>query len=546
MTAFNLGSDLTNQSRSTTVYSSIGTISGAPLGGSFSITGGGEYSVNGGAWSSSPSFNGSGTDPNGWTVQVRITTSPSFGTAVSCTLDACGGSDTFSATTLAADADPDHWTYTAASGLNPSTVSETAGHTLTGMNSSATFAEAQATGSVTGPQLSVNGGAWASSASFVQPADSVRVRGTSPSALGGSGGVSLVFDGVTVATFAISTRAADITPNSIAGAFTDQGSVATSTLFTSNAVTITGMDAGQNSPVTFPTKTNGTVVAPATNAYEVNINGAGWVNATGTLNVQNGQTIQLRMGSNGSASVTATFVVDVNGVQDTWTVTTTTPDTTPDAFTFADNADVAKGTVATSNIITIAGITAAAAVSFSTLGGSAHEYRKNGGAWTAVGADTVVNGDTLQVRATVPATALQTAAITMTVGGVSDTYTATAQEPDSTPTAFAFTPATGLDPLTVTVSAPITVAGINTAAAISVSGGEYSVNGAAYTSSPGTVNLGDSVTARGTTASGLTQTTTVTVIIGGVAGDFNITTRSPNTSNQYVYTFREAVFGKSY
>jgi hypothetical protein len=540
-----VGADLTNQPRSTTVVSGTGTFSDISGLTSWFVNASGDpssqYRINGGGWTS-----GSTHIFNGDTIQVRHTTSAGYSGTVSTNIDVSSllspswvTWDTWSSITEAADVDPDHWTYTAAPGVELSSVNTSASHTLTGMNASASNC------SVANGEGSVNGGDWSASLGTIQPGDSIRVRGTASGSYSTPVVVSLIFNiSTTVATFTITTRAADITPSAFT--FTDQGGVATSTLFTSNSVTMAGMDAGQNSPVTFPTKTNGTVVAPATNAYEVNINGAGWVNATGTLNIQNGQPLQLRMGSNGSASVTATFMVDVNGVQDTWTVTTTTPDTTPDAFTFVDNADVCKATVATSNIITISGITAAANVSFSTLGGSSHEYRKNGGAWTAVGATTVNNGDTLQVRATVPGTAGQTAAITMTVGGVSDTYTATAQEPHTTPTAFAFVDATGIDPITVTVSAAITVAGINTATAISVVGGEYSVNGGSFTSSAGTVNLGDSVQARVTSATALSASVSVTVTIGGVSDDFVVTTRSPDTSKQYVLTFREAVYGVAY
>lgn len=117
-----------------------------------------------------------------------------------------------------------------------------------------------------------------------------------------------------------------------------------------------------------------------------------------------------------------------------WADSTCSADSTPDAFAFTDVTGVTASTVSTSNTITITGINTSVTVSFSTSGGSDHEYSKNGGAWTAVGNTTAVNNDTFAVRLTSNATALGTAAITLTAGGVSDTYTVTtADEEAETP-----------------------------------------------------------------------------------------------------------------
>ncbi|HOC60540.1 MAG TPA: fibronectin type III domain-containing protein, partial [Smithellaceae bacterium] len=62
-----------------------------------------------------------------------------------------------------------------------------------------------------------------------------------------------------------------------------------------------------------------------------------------------------------------------------------------------------------------------------------------------------------------------------------NTKTATPVAPaDTTPDAFTFTDQTGVALSTVIESAAITVSGINTASAISVTGGEYSINGGAW------------------------------------------------------------------
>ncbi len=77
---------------------------------------------------------------------------------------------------------------------------------------------------------------------------------------------------------------------------------------------------------------------------------------------------------------------------------------------------------------------------------------------------------------------------------------------------------------TAIVSAPISVNGINTAANISVSGGEYSINGGAYTTTTGTVNNAASVTVRHTSSANHATNTDTVLTIGGVADTFTSTT----------------------
>ena len=95
-------------------------------------------------------------------------------------------------------------------------------------------------------------------------------------------------------------------------------------------------------------------------------------------------------------------------------------DTTPDAFSFVDQTGVAQSTLITSAAVTITGINSAATVTVS--GG---EWDKNdAGSWSA-SSGTVVNNDTVKVRRTSSASYSTGADVTLTVGGVSDTFTCT-------------------------------------------------------------------------------------------------------------------------
>lgn len=98
---------------------------------------------------------------------------------------------------------------------------------------------------------------------------------------------------------------------------------------------------------------------------------------------------------------------------------------------------------------------------------------------------------------------------------------------DTTPDAFSFTDQTNVSTSSTITSAAITVAGINAAATITISGGTYDINSSgSFTSSSGTVNNGDTVRARHTSSASNSTATNTTVTIGGVSDTFTSTTSS--------------------
>ena len=95
-------------------------------------------------------------------------------------------------------------------------------------------------------------------------------------------------------------------------------------------------------------------------------------------------------------------------------------DTTPDPFLFQDMVDVLPDTPVYSNSITVSGIAAPAPISI--IGG---EYEINhNGSWTVYGG-LVNNGDTVRVRVRASAAYGTTKSVVLTIGGVSDTFSAT-------------------------------------------------------------------------------------------------------------------------
>lgn len=95
---------------------------------------------------------------------------------------------------------------------------------------------------------------------------------------------------------------------------------------------------------------------------------------------------------------------------------------------------------------------------------------------------------------------------------------------DTTPDDFFFTDQFNVPTASVRTSNGLTIQGIDAVADITVSGGEYSINGAAFTADPGTVVNGDIVRARHTSSGSASTTVDTVITIGGVSDTFSSTT----------------------
>jgi hypothetical protein len=164
-------------------------------------------------------------------------------------------------------------------------------------------------------------------------------------------------------------------------------------------------------------------LTPATSYWIViapgDVNTALWtktadLTSTGTGTIDNRSAFSTNSGTSWSAlAATDNLMIQVDST------IVPPPDTTPDAFAFVDQTNVAVSTLMTSNTITVSGINTGTPIS--VTGGS---YSINGGAFTTA-AGTVNNGDSVRVQQTSsPSFATSTDAV-LTIGGVSDTFTVT-------------------------------------------------------------------------------------------------------------------------
>jgi len=515
--------DQTGVALNSTIISNTITVSGINAASAISISGG-TYSINGGAYTSS-----SGTVTNGQTVSVAHTSSGSNNTAVNTTLTIGGVSDTFTSTTAAAA------TYTLnfydssfASVRTNFNEGELVYAFLSTTAPDGTYYWNTSSGS---DLVSPVDGSFAVSSTFglfnfTISADSLTE--SNPESLtvyirsGSVSGTVLASSAITIND--TSTSPADTTPDAFT--FTDQTNVALSSTITSNTITVSGISAAS---------------AISISGGTYSINGGAYTATSGTIT--NGQTVSVRHTSSASNSTATNTTLTIGGVSDTFTSTTLAfvADTTPDAFTFTDQTNVALNDTITSNTITVSGINAASAISIS--GGT---YSINGGAYTST-SGTVTNGQTVSVRHTSSASNSTATNTTLTIGGVSDIFTSTtlAFVSDTTPDAFSFTDVGGATTNTVYTTDNVTITGLQpnysitvTASGGTVDAGTSALSGTFATSKTVTTDALGSivVSARVTSSASAGTTVNCVVTIGTLSDTFSVTTfSSGNQVNQFTF-----------
>ena len=201
----------------------------------------------------------------------------------------------------------------------------------------------------------------------------------------------------------VQVKPADLLPDAFT--FLDRANVATNVFVTSEARTITGINAP--APVSV---VNG----------QYSIDGGPYTSAAGTI--ARGQALRVRHVSASAPGVTVATAVTVGEYSTEFRSTTTTADRTPDAFGFTAQSGVPLATAVESNVITPAGFNTPVTV----VAGPGSQYRINGGAWTAADG-TLHPGDTVQTKHTSAATPLTYTKSWLKLGGVTGYFTTRTQ-----------------------------------------------------------------------------------------------------------------------
>ena len=485
--------DVTDIELNTLTTSVTRFISGITIDVDISVTNG-EYSINGNAFTSEP---GIASDFD--LLQLRTTSSSEYNTAIDTVLTVGDGEYTWSVTTLT-DTVPDVFSFIDKPNKAINTLVYSFTIPITGLGASSPV-------SITGGEYSINGGIYTADAGLINNNDTVAVRVNSSSSGLTGVDVTLTIGGVSD-TFTVTTVAEDTTPNQFS--YYDRTNASLNRVYNStNSIQISGINVDAAISIT---------------DGEYSIDGGAWTSASGT--VSNLSLILLRQTSSTAHSTTVDTVLTIGGVSATFSTTTKAfvADTVPSQFSYYDRTNAQLNTLYNStNSIQVSGINADAAISIT--GG---EYSIDGGAWTSA-PGTVSNLSRVLLRQTSASTGTTQVDTVLTIGDVNATFSVTTKAvpaPDTTPNQFSYYDRTDaqLNRLYNSTNS-IQVSGITADAPISVTGGEYSIDGGAWTSAPGTVSVLSRVLLRQTSAvTNNTQTDTV-LTIGGISATFSITTK---------------------
>lgn len=258
------------------------------------------------------------------------------------------------------------------------------------------------------------------------------------------------------------------------------------------------------------------------------------------FNVQLGYVVEGRLVSSSAYNTLLTGSLTIGTTVGTLQVTTRAQDVTPDAFSFGSVTGANPATVTLgANSATVAGVDADADVTAVPSGGLSYRVSTDDGvtfgSWLT-GTSNVNLGHVIEARVTSSSSFTTLVTGTLTLNGVAGTLQVTTRAADTTPNAFSFGTATGVDISTVTVSGTrATISGVDGSVDISAvpSGGlsyRVSTDGGttfgSWLTGTSNVQLGAVIEARVTSSGSYATLVTGTLTVGGVAGTFAVTTKA--------------------
>lgn len=371
---------LTNVTPASMQVSNPITVSSTTVPVPISVSAGGQYSINGGSFTSIPSVVSPGAQ-----VRVALTAASGYGATNSASIVIGGVSSTFSVTTGAQP--PLQGAFTPVVGAVAGSLQTSNAITVSGTLSEPLSVSA-------GTAYSINGGPFTSSAGTVQPGDQVSLQMTAASTYNTTSSAVLTVGGVT-STFSVTT-AAQAPPQA---AFTAVTGATLASTQTSNAVTLTDITAPSTIKVS-----DGALYS---------INGGPFTSAPGTVLPGD----QVRVKVNAADAYDTTTTADLSVGQSTLSFAVTTGAKPVLQGSFSPVSAAANSSVYTSNPITVIGISSPAVISVS----SGASYSINGGPFTSE-PGTVQSGDHVAVRLEAPSSYDSGATATLTINGVSASF----------------------------------------------------------------------------------------------------------------------------
>ena len=284
-----------------------------------------------------------------------------------------------------------------------------------------------------------------------------------------------------------------------------------STLVESKAVTITGIDTSVDISISYG---------------EYSIDGGAYTSARGSVNKNS--VVKLRHTSSDDYSSEKKSILTIGSISSPFTSTTKEPegseraDSTPDDFTLAAVTDAELSTVVESQEVTITGIDTSVDVSISY-----GQYSIDSGSYTS-DPGSLNNGSKIKVKHTSSDDYSTKLESVLTVGEASSIFSSTTKaletDADSTPDAFILGSIADAELSTAVESQEVTITGIDTNVDVSISYGQYSINGGGYTSANGSLSNGSKVKVKHTSSNQHSTRLESVLTVGNTSSVFSSTT----------------------
>ena len=145
-------------------------------------------------------------------------------------------------------------------------------------------------------------------------------------------------------------------------------------------------------------------------------------------------------------------------------------------------------------------------------------------ALTACGGGGSGGGSTATSTSTKAESSLSSSVSSSVVSSIVATSSSSSSNVDKIPAAFSFTATTNAALSTAITSAAVTLSGFDVAVPISITNGEYSINGGAFTSATGTISPSQTLAVKVISSSANNTPVEATLNVGGVRAAYRVTT----------------------
>lgn len=199
-------------------------------------------------------------------------------------------------------------------------------------------------------------------------------------------------------------------------------------------------------------------------------------------------------------------------------------DITPDPFSFTNIGELEPGEKVQSAAWVVEGIDTDAPISIAN-----GRYAINGGGFTeSAGRVRVGQSVVVEVEAATEFNKAVTAELT--VGDVTVAWQVATRTQDTTPDVFIFSEKLNVQAGSWIESEAVELSGFDANVPLQISGGEYSIDGSEYASTPTTIAVGSSLRLRHLSPVALAAVTETRVTVGDVEGQFRSTTQTTNSA----------------